>query len=485
MARLEALLQVHRGEDLAGAARARARGGARAPRPGRGGRRRDHGRAALLERDAPRGPAREARPRRPRRARVRRRRWWAAASTARPRRGTRRSGASSVALVERDDFGAGASWNSLKTIHGGMRYLQKLDLGRLRESARERRDAAARSRPSSCGRCPFLVPTYGHGATGREALALGLLLNDWLTRDRNRGLPPSAPHPGRAHRLRRRGAAPACPGSSRAGSPAPPLCHDAQAASTERLTLALRPRRGRRRRRLREPRRGRRASCAPGAGSPGSRCATRSPGATLEVRARVVLNAPGPWADDVLARGGLRPPRAPLLRARNLVLRRAPVRALRGRRTQRRPLPLPRAVGGAHDRRHVVRARRGAAERPAWRSSTRRAACLPLGRPRAAGRRPRPRGPRPRPRRRLGPLDTAAAARPRGRGRPPGPRQRAGRQVHDGAAGGRAGGRPRRPPARPRGAAVPHGRDAPRRGRGRSRARSRSARGRPCARRWR
>jgi len=44
----------------------------------------------------------------------------------------------SVALLEREDFGAGVSWNSLKTIHGGMRYLQKLDFGRLRESARER-----------------------------------------------------------------------------------------------------------------------------------------------------------------------------------------------------------------------------------------------------------------------------------------------------------------------------------------------------------
>jgi glycerol-3-phosphate dehydrogenase len=31
-----------------------------------------------------------------------------------------------VALVERNDFGAGASWNSLKTIHGGLRYLQKV-----------------------------------------------------------------------------------------------------------------------------------------------------------------------------------------------------------------------------------------------------------------------------------------------------------------------------------------------------------------------
>ena len=29
----------------------------------------------------------------------------------------------SVALLEADDFGAGVSWNSLKTIHGGLRHL--------------------------------------------------------------------------------------------------------------------------------------------------------------------------------------------------------------------------------------------------------------------------------------------------------------------------------------------------------------------------
>src|SRR5262249_12003383 len=45
----------------------------------------------------------------------------------------------SVALLEGQDFGGGTSWNSLKTIHGGMRHLQRLDLAGLRESARERR----------------------------------------------------------------------------------------------------------------------------------------------------------------------------------------------------------------------------------------------------------------------------------------------------------------------------------------------------------
>src|SRR6202011_133151 len=48
----------------------------------------------------------------------------------------------SVALVERDDFGSGASFNHLRTIHGGLRYLQTLDVGRARESVRERRTLA-------------------------------------------------------------------------------------------------------------------------------------------------------------------------------------------------------------------------------------------------------------------------------------------------------------------------------------------------------
>jgi glycerol-3-phosphate dehydrogenase len=43
-----------------------------------------------------------------------------------------------VALVERGDFGAATSFNHLKTIHGGLRYLQTADVGRMRESISER-----------------------------------------------------------------------------------------------------------------------------------------------------------------------------------------------------------------------------------------------------------------------------------------------------------------------------------------------------------
>jgi len=52
----------------------------------------------------------------------------------------------SVALVERGDFGSATSFNHLKTIHGGLRYLQTADFARMRESIRERR-AFARIAP--------------------------------------------------------------------------------------------------------------------------------------------------------------------------------------------------------------------------------------------------------------------------------------------------------------------------------------------------
>jgi glycerol-3-phosphate dehydrogenase len=39
----------------------------------------------------------------------------------------------SVALLERGDFGGATSAESLKVVHGGVRYLQHLDVVRVRE----------------------------------------------------------------------------------------------------------------------------------------------------------------------------------------------------------------------------------------------------------------------------------------------------------------------------------------------------------------
>ena len=41
-------------------------------------------------------------------------------------------------LLERNDYGGATSWNSHRIVHGGLRYLQRFDLGRFRTSVRER-----------------------------------------------------------------------------------------------------------------------------------------------------------------------------------------------------------------------------------------------------------------------------------------------------------------------------------------------------------
>jgi glycerol-3-phosphate dehydrogenase len=234
-----------------------------------------------------------------------------------------------VALVEREDFGAGASWNSLKTIHGGMRHLQRLDLASLRESARERR-ALLRIAPELVEPLRFLVPCRGYGSSSRVALAFVLFLNDMLTRDRNRGLPADRQIPagrtiGAAEALR---LVPGLPARGLAGAA---LWHDAQAVSTERLLVGF-------------------VHAAADAGAAVANHAEalellRGPqgrvagvavrdalaGSTLELRARLVLNAALPWLSELGARGGIGRSRLPLLRARNLVLC--------------RPLPVPLAVG--------------------------------------------------------------------------------------------------------------------------------------------
>src|SRR3954452_5606024 len=93
----------------------------------------------------------------------------------------------SVALVERNDFGSGASFNHLRTIHGGLRYLQSLDIARARESVRERRTlariAAAALRP-----LPFVLPLRRSLTQGPWAMRAGFLLDRLVAADRNDGV---------------------------------------------------------------------------------------------------------------------------------------------------------------------------------------------------------------------------------------------------------------------------------------------------------
>jgi glycerol-3-phosphate dehydrogenase len=92
-----------------------------------------------------------------------------------------------VALVERLDFGAATSAHSFKVLHGGIRYLQHLDLPRLRESCHER-GTFLRIAPHLTQPLPIVIPTFGHGIQSRWMLAAAFMVLELLTLDRNRGL---------------------------------------------------------------------------------------------------------------------------------------------------------------------------------------------------------------------------------------------------------------------------------------------------------
>jgi len=141
-----------------------------------------------------------------------------------------------VALIERDDFGAATSANSLRIVHGGLRSLVRGNLRRMRESVRERA-ALLRVAPSLVEPLPVLVPTDGQRGPGRLALGAALRLNDLLSPDRNRTVPPDR-HIRRGRLVpfeQCRHLCPAFPASASGGA----LWWDARMRHPERLTFAF------------------------------------------------------------------------------------------------------------------------------------------------------------------------------------------------------------------------------------------------------
>ena len=197
-----------------------------------------------------------------------------------------------VALVERDDFGAATSANSLRIVHGGLRSLARGDLRRMRESVRER-STLLRIAPTLVEPLPVVVPTGGAGSESRAALGVALRLNDLLSSHRNRGLAPD-------HRLPRGRLLPlesaaGCSRAFRRDASGGARWWDARLRNPERLTFAFV-----------------RAAAEGGAavanycradevvtenGSRRRHPSNRShrPAAGVEIRARRVVIAAGPW----------------------------------------------------------------------------------------------------------------------------------------------------------------------------------------------
>src|SRR6185369_4307370 len=141
-----------------------------------------------------------------------------------------------VALIERGDFGSGASFNHLRTIHGGLRYLQSLDLKRSRESVRERR-TIARIAPHAVHPVPFALPLYRSLTRGKIALRAGFLLDRIVSAGRNRGVPASHRIPG-GRVVSRGSAVQRFPGLRRQGLTGAAIFHDYVTTEPDRFTFA-------------------------------------------------------------------------------------------------------------------------------------------------------------------------------------------------------------------------------------------------------
>lgn len=96
----------------------------------------------------------------------------------------------SVLLVDKTDIGAGTSAATTKYIHGGIRYLENLEVAVVRESLRERRILSLAA-PHLVRQMRFLMPAWAWSRPGAQVLGLGVGLYGQLAFDRNRDAPPS------------------------------------------------------------------------------------------------------------------------------------------------------------------------------------------------------------------------------------------------------------------------------------------------------
>jgi glycerol-3-phosphate dehydrogenase len=196
-----------------------------------------------------------------------------------------------VGLVEARDFGSGTSSRSSKLIHGGLRYLEQLNVGLVREALSERSILLQRLAPHLVRPVSFLFP-FSHYAWERAYVGAGVTAYDMLgfSMGQARGLP--------GHRqLTRKAALQLAPALKRSALTGALVYWDAQvddarfvmtlvrtaagfgahAASRTQVTGFLRE--------------GERVT--------GVRATDLETGTELEIRAQQVVNATGVWTDDI------------------------------------------------------------------------------------------------------------------------------------------------------------------------------------------
>lgn len=208
----------------------------------------------------------------------------------------------SVALIEKGDFGHATSARHFKVVHGGIRYLQHADFLRVRESSRER-TALLKNAPHLVHPLPFVVPTYGHGLKGRGIMRAALALYGWCTFDRNRAICDAARRIPAGFTLSRQAALNQFPQLNPTELSGAAVFYDGQMYNPARLSLAF------------VHSLVNAGGCAvnyaevvqflrQGDQITGVAVRDRLEGEALEVRAKMVVNASGPWAKWLLKEGG-------------------------------------------------------------------------------------------------------------------------------------------------------------------------------------
>src|SRR5437879_643897 len=81
----------------------------------------------------------------------------------------------SVAVIDAADFGAATSSASSKLVHGGLRYLQMHDFDLVREAHHERRALLDRLAPHLVRPLPFLLPIYRGGLRATAVIGAAML----------------------------------------------------------------------------------------------------------------------------------------------------------------------------------------------------------------------------------------------------------------------------------------------------------------------
>jgi glycerol-3-phosphate dehydrogenase len=195
-----------------------------------------------------------------------------------------------VLLLDKGDMGGGTTSWSTRLIHGGLRYLEHGELGLVRESLRER-ETLFRVAPHLVKPLPILFPLYEQAARGPLTIRAGMIAYDMLSLDKS--LP-------RHRMLTRDEALEQDPGLNRNGLRAAAVYYDAQVEFAERLVVEnVLSAKEHGATVITYARVQKLAGQFTDAGRVVEFIDVRT-GASFAARGRIIVNAAGPWIDEVL-----------------------------------------------------------------------------------------------------------------------------------------------------------------------------------------